>query len=375
MEEFPIFNPISRILDKNSSFYLAVFGFQPVRLWWRSGDALRTRRRETDPEFWGGAVSYKYRVEDTRLGRFFSGDPLAAEYPWNSPYAFSENRVMDGVELEGLEYLSVTQAEKLGFGLELSNEGTKMSWGEMAFGTYERTYFGGKHYLNLGYHLYFDGTNPSLIGKRSDQITVETKIGATLSYNFFNLPKAPKGYLRPPTYSNPEKSWAVANTYQDCWGMCFAVSMARYNQAYKNVTGKHSDLLTQVNPSTDYALSGTILGPSLPDNLFGYGVAGALANKRYAELVTEEEIWEGKLQIGAIVQWWAFPTFAAAKNSNFKREGHSGIFRDYSYDQDGNINGLKFFDYKGFQSIDKGAFKAAGFSIVGGNLIDPNENE
>jgi len=28
---------------------------------------------------------------------------LAAKYPWNSPYAFSENRVIDGVELEGLE--------------------------------------------------------------------------------------------------------------------------------------------------------------------------------------------------------------------------------------------------------------------------------
>ncbi len=31
-------------------------------------------------------------------------DPLAPDYPHNSPYAFSENRVIDGVELEGLEY-------------------------------------------------------------------------------------------------------------------------------------------------------------------------------------------------------------------------------------------------------------------------------
>ena len=30
-------------------------------------------------------------------------DPLAAEYPHNSPYAFSENRVMDMIKLEGLE--------------------------------------------------------------------------------------------------------------------------------------------------------------------------------------------------------------------------------------------------------------------------------
>ena len=35
--------------------------------------------------------------------RFLSVDPLAAKYPHNSPYAFSENRVIDAVELEGLE--------------------------------------------------------------------------------------------------------------------------------------------------------------------------------------------------------------------------------------------------------------------------------
>lgn len=33
-----------------------------------------------------------------------SVDPLAKEYPWNSTYAFAENRVIDGLDLEGLEY-------------------------------------------------------------------------------------------------------------------------------------------------------------------------------------------------------------------------------------------------------------------------------
>ena len=41
-------------------------------------------------------------MHDPRVGRFFAVDPLAGKYPWNSPYAFSENRVIDGVELEGL---------------------------------------------------------------------------------------------------------------------------------------------------------------------------------------------------------------------------------------------------------------------------------
>ena len=42
-------------------------------------------------------------MHDPRVGRFFAVDPLFREYPWNSPYAFSENRVIDAVELEGLE--------------------------------------------------------------------------------------------------------------------------------------------------------------------------------------------------------------------------------------------------------------------------------
>ena len=51
----------------------------------------------------GNSVNYKYRMHDPRIGRFFAVDPLAWKYSYNSPYAFSENRLLDGVELEGLE--------------------------------------------------------------------------------------------------------------------------------------------------------------------------------------------------------------------------------------------------------------------------------
>ena len=33
--------------------------------------------QEEDQEWLGGAVSYKYRVQDKRIGRFLSIDPLA----------------------------------------------------------------------------------------------------------------------------------------------------------------------------------------------------------------------------------------------------------------------------------------------------------
>jgi RHS repeat-associated protein len=55
----------------------------------------------------GNSVNYKYRMHDPRIGRFFAVDPLAGDYPHNSPYAFSENRVIDAVELEGLEMVLV----------------------------------------------------------------------------------------------------------------------------------------------------------------------------------------------------------------------------------------------------------------------------
>jgi len=54
----------------------------------------------------GTSYAFEYRMHDPRVGRFLSIDPLAAEYPHNSPYAFSENRVIDGFELEGLEHVN-----------------------------------------------------------------------------------------------------------------------------------------------------------------------------------------------------------------------------------------------------------------------------
>ena len=66
--------------------------------------------QEKDDEIHGStgtSLAFEYRMHDPRVGRFLSIDPLAAKYAYNSPYAFSENRVIDGVELEGLEWQTV----------------------------------------------------------------------------------------------------------------------------------------------------------------------------------------------------------------------------------------------------------------------------
>jgi len=55
----------------------------------------------------GNSLEFKFRDYDSRIGRFISIDPLFKVYPWNSTYAFAENRVIDGVDLEGKEYYSV----------------------------------------------------------------------------------------------------------------------------------------------------------------------------------------------------------------------------------------------------------------------------
>jgi len=50
-----------------------------------------------------GFYAFKWRNYMPDVGRFFNVDPLAESFPYNSTYAFSENRVIDGIELEGLE--------------------------------------------------------------------------------------------------------------------------------------------------------------------------------------------------------------------------------------------------------------------------------
>lgn len=55
----------------------------------------------------GNHLDYKFRGFDPRTGRFNSADPLVKSFPWNSSYAFAENRVIDCIELEGAEALSI----------------------------------------------------------------------------------------------------------------------------------------------------------------------------------------------------------------------------------------------------------------------------
>ncbi len=64
---------------------------------------IKYQGQELQEELDLGWYQFKWRMADPEIGRFSSIDPLAEKYTYNSPYAFSENRVIDGVEMEGLE--------------------------------------------------------------------------------------------------------------------------------------------------------------------------------------------------------------------------------------------------------------------------------
>lgn len=61
--------------------------------------------QELDSDLELNWYQFKYRNHDPQIGRFIAIDPLADKYVYNTTYAYAENRPIDGIDLEGLEYL------------------------------------------------------------------------------------------------------------------------------------------------------------------------------------------------------------------------------------------------------------------------------
>ncbi len=59
--------------------------------------------QELNEDFGLNVYEFKYRMHDPAIGRFWQVDPLAEDYAYNSTYAFQENKLGIGIELEGLE--------------------------------------------------------------------------------------------------------------------------------------------------------------------------------------------------------------------------------------------------------------------------------
>ena len=101
----------------------------------------------------GNSVNYEYRMHDPRVGRFFAVDPLTSKYPHNGPYNFSENRVIDGLELEGLEVVTKSSTGTASFGVSSFNETGMIldySGTEIKVYSYKSTGFGAETNISLG---------------------------------------------------------------------------------------------------------------------------------------------------------------------------------------------------------------------------------
>lgn len=117
----------------------------------------------------GNSVNYRFRMHDPRLGRFFATDPLQMNYPGNSPYAFSENQVINAIELEGLEKFELSNGTTLngpysveGAARTAQEQGTSLS-GQNGFlldeFKLEEDYPPLSQMTDLGIRNYFEGFN------------------------------------------------------------------------------------------------------------------------------------------------------------------------------------------------------------------------
>jgi hypothetical protein len=121
----------------------------------------------------GNSIHYTFRMHDTRVGRFFCVDPLTAKYPHNSSYAFSENRVIDGIELEGLEYLSIRSVHSDKFIIQKEDNTALERQIQTGFATYVypslifvgKPIFGNENLSSISTNFYINLTHNSTFSK------------------------------------------------------------------------------------------------------------------------------------------------------------------------------------------------------------------
>ncbi|MEN9973276.1 MAG: hypothetical protein RIS20_1623, partial [Bacteroidota bacterium] len=75
---------------------------------------FQNQEKDDEVNGMGKIVSYEFRMQEPLLGRFISKDPLSKRFPKNSPYAFSENKVIHAIELEGLQCFYTSDGNYIG---------------------------------------------------------------------------------------------------------------------------------------------------------------------------------------------------------------------------------------------------------------------
>lgn len=95
----------------------APFGMLLTGRSWEDGSGYRYgfNDKEYDSEQLGegNVYDYGFRIYNPQLGKFLSVDPIASSYPELTPYQFASNRPIDGLDLDGLEYIDFIMYERV----------------------------------------------------------------------------------------------------------------------------------------------------------------------------------------------------------------------------------------------------------------------
>ncbi|MCX2682141.1 hypothetical protein OOZ15_19500 [Galbibacter sp. EGI 63066] len=153
---------------------------------------------------------WKYRVSDPAIGRFWQVDPLAEDYVYNSTYAFQENKMGMGVELEGLEMVPINgDGIARAFKSKVNEIGDSIEEGRNSFVSLFSGNIEGKRINMSGDGLTIYGDNNSHDGSTQDN---GNSSGPSIDTD--DLPSAPAGTFKG-TKKLKKLSRAISNGKND----------------------------------------------------------------------------------------------------------------------------------------------------------------
>ncbi len=312
------------------------FGMQePGRIYRILRDSLyrfNFNGKEKTDEMYGTAIAYDYgaRFQDIRLGRFLSIDPLKQKYPWYTPYQFAGNKPIWAIDRDGFEEFYTTKGQII----------------------YTQSDNGVTYVVNDNYIKYFTSTIQKVVDQNTGEATYEKQYAViTPDYSQFKAGDLDKNSELYQNLMNNAQSNPIGNKLMDMYNddpttlyngelnQCSPTSFKRYQAAFDNLNGEGSfgktggtlyaiwnmygdkTTLDKLNVPPEYRFKGG------PEALLYKGITNAV--------LSSDQVWAGSMQPGGILR--------LSYNGNLPT-GHSVIFLGYTYDQNGKITGINYWD-------------------------------
>jgi len=287
--------PILRVIGKNlnpQKMYINYYPFgmeMPGRSYSSSVYRYGFQGQEKDDEIKGkgNSVNYKYRMHDVRSGRFFAVDPLAAKYPYYSQYAFSGNRVIDMVELEGLEPKSpVVETLKKGY------------------------------YTAITLYKYYQIAKALVVTtEKTIEVLSKYEVSATADFSL-QVTVGAQGSLDVKNFGGFKGNFG-------------AVELVKVTGTIDLVTGKMSGDINYFGKNNEIVYTAGVLG-SVPLEFLGIpaSISGEISTEKVKDQYTEElksRSGEIKSSVGAIIGAEIFTKTTKSKEDGVKNESGIGV--------------------------------------------------